>query len=115
VGDVEEDALLLIAPLANSGLSTIRPDGTHRVRVTPLDRTFKLRGETIAVKIDVEGHEQSVLEGAKSLFSDNCGFAMIEAHDAAVRSTTEFMQSRGWPLIEQHGLNLIFEKIKSDP
>ena len=114
VGDVEEDAFLLIAPLANSGLSTIRPDGTHRVRVTPLDCTFALRGETIAVKIDVEGHEPSVLRGAKSLFSDNCGFAMIEAHGAATSSTTEFMRSRGWHLIERHGLNLMFEKIKPD-
>jgi FkbM family methyltransferase len=112
VGDVEGDGSLFIAPLANSGLSTIRPDGTHRVRVTPLDSALRLSGETIAVKIDVEGHEPSVLRGANSLFSDNYGFAMIEAHDAAVLSTTDFMKSRGWLLIERHGLNLMFERAR---
>jgi FkbM family methyltransferase len=114
VGDVEGEAFLHIAPLANSGLSTIRQDGTHRVRVTPLACAFMLRDETIAVKIDVEGHEPSVLRGAQGLFSDNYGFAMIEAHDAAMHSTTDFMQSRGWRLIERHGLNLMFERLKSD-
>jgi len=111
VGEAEGEAYLLAGPLANSGLSAIRPDGTHRVRVTALDRTFALHGETIAVKIDVEGDEPSVLRGATSLFSDNRGFALIEAlGDAAARSTTEFMRSRGWPLIERHGINLMFER-----
>src|SRR5262249_19966821 len=59
VGEAEGDGFLLIAPLANSGLSAIGPTGTYRVRVTSLDRTFTLRGETVAVKIDVEGHEPS--------------------------------------------------------
>jgi FkbM family methyltransferase len=112
VGDAEGDGLLLVAPLANSGLSTIRLDGTHRVRMTSLDGTFTLRDETIAVKIDVEGHEPNVLRGANSLFSDNYGFAMIEARDPAMLPTTEFMRSRGWLLIERHGLNLMFERIK---
>jgi FkbM family methyltransferase len=113
VGEAEGDVFLLVAPRANSGLSAIRPDGTHRVRATSLDCAFTLRGETIAVKIDVEGYEPSVLRGAAGLFSDNHGFALIEARDdAAALSTTEFMRSRGWPLIERHGLNLMFEKIK---
>jgi FkbM family methyltransferase len=113
VGEAEGEALFHVAPLANSGLSAIRPDGTHRVRVTSLDRAFPLRGETIAVKIDVEGHEPSVLRGAQDLFSHNRGFALIEAHgDDAVLATTEFMQSRAWALVEQHGLNLMFERAR---
>jgi len=86
------------------------------VRVVSLDGTFVLRGETIAVKIDVEGHEPSVLRGAARLFSDNDGVALIEARDnAAAVSTTDFMRSLGWQLIERLGLKLMFERTRSSP
>jgi FkbM family methyltransferase len=111
IGDTEGEAFLSVASQSNRGLSAIRPDGTQRVRMTSLDREFPLRGETLAIKVDVEGHEPSVLAGAARLLADNRGFALIEARDdAVVRSTTGFMQARGWDLSEQHGINLMFEK-----
>lgn len=57
VGETETTAFLRLGPTANSGLSAVRSDGTHRVGVTSLDRAVSLHGEPIAIKIDVEGHE----------------------------------------------------------
>jgi len=111
VGAAEGEARLAVAPDFNRGLSAIRLDGAHPVHVTSLDREISLQGATIAVKIDVEGHEPSVLAGATRLLAENRGFAMIEGHtDECIRSTAAFMQARGWALMERHGINLLFEK-----
>ena len=111
IGETERDALLFAAPAANSGLSAISSAGTQSVRMITLDSAFPLRGETIAIKIDIEGHEPSALAGASRLFGENAGLALIEARDdQAAKSTADFIMPLGWKLTERHGINLFFEK-----
>lgn len=57
----------------NRGRSSIQSGGEYMVRRACLDNLVKLKGETIMLKIDVEGHELEVLRGAKDLlFSNKC-------------------------------------------
>lgn len=67
--------------MGTSGLDRYprRHDDSEKIEVTKqrLDDVLKLSGSTIAVKIDVEGHELSVLKGMQDLLrNNNCGLMM---------------------------------------
>jgi FkbM family methyltransferase len=84
--------------------------GAYEVSVTPLDDVVDLIGETIAIKIDVEGYEMAVLAGAKLLLSRNRGYAQIEAlHDRDI-AVIPLMQAYGWRFKERLNDDLVFEK-----
>lgn len=48
------------------------------IKVETLDNTFQIRGSSLALKIDVEGHEVKALEGASDLICNNKCFIQIE-------------------------------------
>lgn len=67
--------------MGTSGLDRYprRHEGSEKVEVIKrrLDDVLQLRGKTIAIKIDVEGHELSVLKGMQDLLRNNdCGLMM---------------------------------------
>jgi FkbM family methyltransferase len=82
---------------SNSGVITVTPDGNNRNLVIALD-TLNLYDKKLSfVKIDVEGHELSALEGMKNTLlkhkpiiwtEDNAGLA------------TDFLVSIGYEIIE---------------
>lgn len=65
--------------LAETSFIGPRPD-SHLVEVPTrrLDQLLSDRGRILAVKIDVEGHERQVLEGAVELLKHSTGFLQIE-------------------------------------
>ena len=113
VGATAGTVRLSPGPPENTGLSKI--DNTaidgYEVSVIKLDDAFDIQKRSIAVKIDVEGAELQVLEGAANLFSRNFGYAQIEGHgDARASEITQLMQTYGWQFIDRHGLDLRFQR-----
>ena len=65
----------------------------------------------IAVKMDVEGHEGEVLNGAEKLFTRNGGYAQIEAlSDDIATALVSRMTEFGWRFRDRYGLDMRFEK-----
>jgi hypothetical protein len=67
-----------------------------------------------AIKIDVEGHELQVIEGASKLLERSRGVAYIESIDlVTVRKVKKLMKSLGWTFISKNPEapdDLIFKK-----
>ena len=84
------------------------PDGMlTNVRATTLDALFDFKGERLAVKMDIEGHEESALRGAEKLLQDNEIFLQVEiwAHKVGC---IRHLESRGLRLIANVGQDFYF-------
>jgi FkbM family methyltransferase len=67
------------------------------VAARPMDLVVPQRGEVLAVKIDVEGHECEVLDGARDLLAGATGFLQIEiVSDANVTEVTDRLSALGY-------------------
>tara|TARA_B100000614_G_scaffold250162_1_gene259949 strand:+ start:82 stop:789 length:708 start_codon:yes stop_codon:yes gene_type:complete len=87
----------------STGKSRIGPGGADAVTVpcVSIDSQFDWSGRSLALKIDVEGHELAVIEGMKRTLSANDCFLQVEifpenhsAVDAALRASGCTMVSR---------------------
>ena len=59
---------------------------------------MQLEGQTLAVKMDVEGFEMETLKGGERLFRRNSGYAQIEAYDGRDAQVIPRMAELGWRL-----------------
>jgi FkbM family methyltransferase len=112
LGARQEAATLVPAPGDNSGLSVIAPghaDG-YRIEVVALDDLIALAGEPIVLKIDVEGYELPVLQGAARLLARNYGYAQIEALDERAAEVIDSMAGLGWRLTDRVNDDLLFRR-----
>jgi FkbM family methyltransferase len=73
-----------------SGANSVIDTSIHRrddferevtVKCAPLDSILNYRDRTIALKIDVEGHERAVLIGARNILTGNRGLLQIEKYN----------------------------------
>jgi FkbM family methyltransferase len=81
----------------NRGLASLqRPTPQYiEVRTDTLDRCFAQQRIDV-LKVDVEGHELSVLKGADALFSKGqIGIVVYEAHEPHSGSIAEFLTKKG--------------------
>jgi FkbM family methyltransferase len=96
-----------ISPRANFGASAIterRVDGDELVfefDVAPLDSIELVRRQKVAlIKLDVEGHELQVLEGASGLLGSDRPIVVFEQNQDAIANGSspcmEFLQSVGY-------------------
>jgi len=105
-------ALALGAPGFDALTSVVaaRPD-SPQIDVVTLDETLGFAGRPLVFKIDVEGYELEVLQGARNLFSRNYGYAQIESFEerraAAVVAT---MAQYGWRWSDHIVDDLIFRR-----
>jgi Methyltransferase FkbM domain len=86
------------------------PQG-HQVDVVPLDEMVSFVGKPLVIKIDVEGYELEVLEGAKALLARNYGHAQIESFEepragAVIKRMTEL----GWQDSDHIVNDLVFRR-----
>lgn len=69
-----------------------------------LDDVVSTTGREVVIKVDVEGHELSLLRGATRTLRDNRGFLQIEIHDSpSYTETVELIMSLGWQLLGRVG------------
>ena len=54
------------------------PSGTVTVKTLPMDSMFSFHGRNICAKIDVEGHEMAVFNGAHKLLANNSALLQVE-------------------------------------
>jgi FkbM family methyltransferase len=118
VGAKAGTAMLHPSARDNRGQSSIgeAPPGytegtSYEVPVVTLDDHVTIAGRTIALKMDVEGHEGEVLTGAEKLFTRNGGYAQMEARsDEIATQLTARMAGFGWRFRDRYGLDVRFEK-----
>ena len=65
------------------------------------DDLIKYTDDIIAIKIDVEGFELSVLQGIENLINNNKVFLQIEIFDQELGETTKFLDAHNFKLIEK--------------
>ncbi|MEO0055314.1 MAG: hypothetical protein RLZZ50_1261 [Verrucomicrobiota bacterium] len=83
--------------------SRVSESGGVRIPVRRLDDVLDARGLTVAVKIDVEGHELSVVEGAKGFLSGNRCYLQIESGPENLPRLKEAMAALGYRLVASMG------------
>ena len=113
VGATRGTATLLPGAPGYSALSAIvpaHPEG-YQINVVPLDEMLSFSGKALAIKIDVEGYELEVLEGAKTLLLQNYGYAQIESfEEPRASSVIKKMAELGWRLSDHIVDDLVFRR-----
>ncbi len=94
--------------LADSRFSTYQSGGAKvdtkgEMKITQIrgDDLIKDTGNMIAIKIDVEGFELSVLQGIQNLIKNNKVFLQIEIFDQELSETSKFLEAYNFKLIEK--------------
>ena len=84
------------------------PDEMLReMQTTTLDELFDFRGERLAVKMDIEGHEESALRGAEKLLRNNEVFLQVEIWPHKV-GCIRHLENCGLRLIANTGWDFYF-------
>ena len=84
------------------------PDEMLRdVQTTTLDELFDFRGGRLAIKMDIEGHEESALRGAENLLRNNDIFLQVEMWPHKV-GCIRHLESRGLRLVANTGWDFYF-------
>ncbi len=84
-----------------SGGAKVDAKGKMKIIQKRGDDLIKDSGNTIAVKIDVEGFELSVLQGIENLVKNNKVFLQIEIFDQELSETSKFLEAFNFKLIEK--------------
>jgi FkbM family methyltransferase len=85
-----------------NGICSTLPDDTRRVdrsievETMRLDNSFTFSYQCIALKIDVEGHELSVLAGAESLLRQNRALLQIEISGSPPEKVSSILRKSGF-------------------
>jgi FkbM family methyltransferase len=79
----------------------MHPFITKMIETKELDSVLYKRGNKIVAKIDVEGHELSVINGMKMLLTNNNFFVQIESFEKNRTSLIGCMEKYGYRLINQ--------------
>lgn len=105
---VSRDATELDQGKLNTGTSALRLQTNRhaevnavKVRMCRLDTILPIVNEALAIKIDVEGHEAEVLEGAAGLLARNNCFILVEVFDANVPRVDSIMANLGYGTVAE--------------
>ena len=58
-------------------------------------RYIKIKNDKIAIKIDVERHEQNVLEGMREILKNNTVILQVEIFDDRKDKILKYLKSKG--------------------
>jgi FkbM family methyltransferase len=104
------DGILEMAAGATSGVFGV-PGGSFQLRETSMKVACRrldscaIEGERIFLKIDVEGHEYEVIEGARGLFDANRVLGTFIDGATRERDCLEFLRAHGFRIVDGHSLD----------
>lgn len=106
IGISDNEGLLYIDSPQNLGIdqsggASLSQSGINKVKVNTLDNELDLKNEHLAIKIDVEGHEDKVIEGGVNLFKNNYVFMQIEIFDKNYKNILPLLTKSGFKLIKK--------------
>jgi hypothetical protein len=78
-----------------------------------LDKFINVRGGVVCMKIDVEGHEFEVIEGARSFLKNNSAIIQIEIYDPTNTDIFKFLSDLGYNNLFHIGPDFYFSNIKN--
>ena len=84
-----------------SGGAKVSPLGEIKIKQVRGDDIIKDSNNVIAIKIDVEGFELSVLRGFVNLIKNNKVFLQIEIFEAEFTKTSSFLEKYNFKLIDK--------------
>jgi len=85
--------------------------GGYEIDVVALDDTLDFVSKALVIKIDVEGYELEVLQGAKNLLTRNYGYAQIESfEERRAAAVIDKMAQFGWRLTDHIVDDLVFRR-----
>lgn len=84
---------------SSRGTRRISTSGNIEIEVKRLDDVLDSHGRTVAIKIDVEGHECQVVEGARKFLSSNRCFLQIESDGNNLVLLTQRLNELGYKLV----------------
>ena len=84
-----------------SGGAKVSSEGEMSIKQVCGDDVIKDKNNTIAIKIDVEGFELSVLQGITNLIKNNRIFLQIEIFDWEFSKTSSFLKEHNFKLLER--------------
>ena len=84
-----------------SGGASVSSEGEMKISQVRGDDLIKYTDDIIAIKIDVEGFELSVLQGIENLINNNKVFLQIEIFDEELSETSKFLEAYNFKLIEK--------------
>ena len=84
-----------------SGGASVSSEGEMKISQVRGDDIIKDTDNIIAIKIDVEGFELSVLQGIENLIRNNKVFLQIEIFDQELGETSRFLNAHNFKLIEK--------------
>ena len=84
-----------------SGGASVSSEGEMKISQVCGDDLIKYTDDIIAIKIDVEGFELSVLQGIENLINNNKVFLQIEIFDEELSETSKFLEAYNFKLIEK--------------
>ena len=84
-----------------SGGAKVNTKGEMKISQVRGDDLIKDTDNIIAIKIDVEGFELSVLQGIENLIKNNKVFLQIEIFDQELEETSKFLDVHNFKLIEK--------------
>ena len=84
---------------------------TVPVESVRLDDFLQISGKTIAIKIDIEGHELAALRGMVEILAGNRCFLQVECFEQRREELTAFFGERGYRLVESVGYDHYFTNL----
>lgn len=81
---------------SSRGTRRISSTGNSQIEIRRLDDVMHDTGRTVAVKIDVEGHESHVVDGARTFLAANRCFLQVEASADKLAGLTEQLNRLGY-------------------
>ena len=88
---------------SSRGTRRISDTGNVEIKVKRLDDILGAAGKVVAIKIDVEGHENQVVDGANTLLSTNQCFVQIESSGDGLNLLRRKMESLGYRWLKTLG------------
>lgn len=88
---------------SSRGTRRISATGKSAIQVKPLDAVLQHTHRVVVVKIDVEGHECNVIDGARTFLTSNRCFLQIESSGERLEQLENQMSGLGYRLIASLG------------